>query len=95
MSKTIKLEDQTYAALETFRGKRETFSGAVDRLLVIKDAIAVMVNVMEGNVEFQTYKAKKLEALATKNTPGDSAQVRDVLAGEMEARSPSMSSGNV
>ena len=32
MSHTIKLEDRVYHQLETFRGKRETFSQAVERL---------------------------------------------------------------
>ncbi len=34
MSHTIKLEDRIYDKLERFRGKRETFSQAVERLLV-------------------------------------------------------------
>ena len=33
MSKTIKLSDETYSALETLREKRETFDEAVKRLL--------------------------------------------------------------
>ena len=33
MSHTIKLEDQVYDQLERFRGKRETYSQAVERLL--------------------------------------------------------------
>ena len=52
MSKTVKLEDKTYQALEKFRGKRETFSGAVDRLITIKDGVGVMVDVLEGNQKF-------------------------------------------
>lgn len=33
MSKTIKLQNGTYHRLEEVREKRETFSGAIDRLL--------------------------------------------------------------
>ena len=37
MSHTIKLEDRVYHQLEQFRGKRETFSQAVERLLGAKE----------------------------------------------------------
>jgi len=33
MSKTIKLDNQVHQQLEELRGKRETFSGAVARLI--------------------------------------------------------------
>ena len=39
MSRTIKLEDEVYDRLEAVRGKRETFSQAVERLLSIVEAI--------------------------------------------------------
>ncbi|GAH83510.1 unnamed protein product [marine sediment metagenome] len=35
MSKGIKLEDQVYYQLEEIRGKRETFSHVVERLLAV------------------------------------------------------------
>ena len=39
MSKTIKLEDSVYLELEELRGKRETFSEAVARILNVAKTI--------------------------------------------------------
>lgn len=39
MSKTIKLEDQVYHQLDQLRGKRETFSDVVARLLTTKEGV--------------------------------------------------------
>jgi len=35
MSKTIRVDDSVYGELEEFRGKRETFSQVIERLLAI------------------------------------------------------------
>ncbi|MBA7686612.1 hypothetical protein ES703_95062 [subsurface metagenome] len=43
MSKTIKLEDQVYNRLEELRGKRETFSQCVARLLEISRKVASLM----------------------------------------------------
>lgn len=40
MDRTIKLREDVYNRLEEVRGKRETFSEAVGRLLFIRDTIA-------------------------------------------------------
>ena len=48
MSKTIKLEDQVYNRLEELRGKRETFSQAVERRCY-QDEVSTVCNCNEGN----------------------------------------------
>jgi len=40
MSKTIKIEDKVYQKLDEIRGKRETFSQVVERLLTIREGLA-------------------------------------------------------
>jgi len=39
MSKSIKVTDEVYLALEAIREKRETFSEAIERLLRVYDTI--------------------------------------------------------
>jgi len=46
MSHTIKLEDQVYHRLERFRGKRETFSQAVERLLAAKEKGEELIDIL-------------------------------------------------
>ena len=43
MSKTIKLENQVYDRLDRLRGKRETFSDVVAKLLTTKDGVDTMI----------------------------------------------------
>ena len=45
MSKTIKLEDQVYYQLDNLRGKRETFSDIVTKLLTTKEGVDTMVGI--------------------------------------------------
>jgi len=44
MSKTIKLEDQVYHQLDNLRGKRETFSDIVAKLLTTKEGVDTMIH---------------------------------------------------
>jgi len=46
MSKTIKLDNEVYRRLEEIRGKRETFSGAVERLLSVLEGFRMIGNVI-------------------------------------------------
>ena len=46
MSHTIKLEDQVYTKLERFRGKRETFSQAVERLLAAGEKVNELIDIL-------------------------------------------------
>lgn len=48
MSHTIKLEDQVYNKLEKFRGKRETFSQAVERLLRAGEKVNELTDILGG-----------------------------------------------
>ena len=48
MSHTIKLEDQVYDQLERFRGKRETFSQVVERLLAAKEKANELLDILAG-----------------------------------------------
>ena len=45
MSKTIKLEDQVYHRLDNLRGKRDTFSDIVAKLLTTKEGVDTMVGI--------------------------------------------------
>lgn len=62
MLKTIKVSPVVYARLENFRGKHETFSQAVDRLLVIREGLYTLSNVVSGTKaygEWQDEQRKK------------------------------------
>lgn len=56
MTKTIKLKDEVYTKLETFRGKRETFSESIDRLLTMLDKVGELRNILEGQLNFEKHK---------------------------------------
>ena len=45
MSKTIKLEDKVYHRLDNLRGKRETFSDVVAKLLTTKEAADTLAGI--------------------------------------------------
>ena len=47
MSKTIKLENQVYYQLDRLRGKRETFSDVVAKLLTTKEGFDTMVKIWQ------------------------------------------------
>lgn len=64
MIKTIKLEEPTYEKLERFRGKRETFSQAVERLLRINDAISQLEDIIKGEIAGREDQRERLESAA-------------------------------
>jgi len=72
MSKTIKLEDQVYGKLDEFRGKHETYSQAVERLLELLSKVGELRSILEGQVNYAQFKATKLEELKEKVTSRDS-----------------------
>lgn len=45
MNKTIKLENQVYFQLDNLRGKRETFSDVVARLLTTKEGVDTLLGI--------------------------------------------------
>ncbi len=51
--KNIALEIEVYTRLEGFRGKRETFSEAVDRLLTMLEKVGELRDVLEGQIAFK------------------------------------------
>ena len=48
MSKTIKLENRVYFQLDQLRGKRETFSDVVAKLLTTKEGFDTMFQLWYG-----------------------------------------------
>jgi len=67
VSKTIKLEDNTYEKLERFRGKRETFSQATDRLLDVHEALGRVEDIIAGGIAFREGQRERLE----RQNPGE------------------------
>ena len=61
MSKTIRLDDNTYAKLERLRGKRETFSEATNRLLEIHAIMGSLTDTIEGGISFREGQKDRLE----------------------------------
>jgi len=58
--KNIQLSYEVYTKLETFRGKRETFSEAVGRLLTLLEKVGELRNVLEDQVKLQEGKHNEL-----------------------------------
>lgn len=59
MSKSVKLELSVYDRLEKFRGKKETFSAAVDRLLTLMEKMGELRNVIEGGINLRKQQERK------------------------------------
>jgi len=59
MSKTIKLENQVYYQLDRLRGKRETFSDVVAKLLTSKEGIDTMIQLWSDQGEEIPRTAKR------------------------------------
>ena len=51
MSKTIKLEDKVYRRLDDLRGKRDTFSDIVAKLLTSKEGIDTLLGIWHNRHE--------------------------------------------
>lgn len=45
MSKTIKVEERVYDQLDKLRGKRESFSDVVARLLTTKEGVDILLGI--------------------------------------------------
>lgn len=61
MPRNIQLSDEVYAKLEEFRGKRETFSEAVERLLNLLSKVSELREILEGQLAFRKHKLERLE----------------------------------
>ena len=62
--KTVKLAEPVYNRLDAFRGKRETFSQAVDRLLTLLDKVGELRGLLEGQTEFAHFQEEQLRKQA-------------------------------
>ena len=61
MSKTVKLEDDTYEKLNDFRRKDETRSQAVGRLLNINQALGQLEDILERQTRDRQLRADELQ----------------------------------
>lgn len=64
MPRNIQLQDDVYTRLETFRGKRETFSEAVNRLLTLLSKVSELRDVLEGGIKYEEWKEEQLDKIA-------------------------------
>lgn len=56
MSRAIKVEDQVYMDLDMIRGKGETYSQVVERLLEARLKMFELLNMIEGVLKYQEWK---------------------------------------
>lgn len=78
--KMISLSEATYNRLDRFRGKRESFDQAVERLLTLLDRVGELRTVLEGQIEYAEFKRKQLEKQAAAVGQRDSKALPDVPA---------------
>ena len=62
MSKSIKLQDDVYTCLDQARGKGETFSQVVDRLLDLRLMLLLADPILRGQKAYQEWKDAKKAA---------------------------------
>jgi len=73
MSKTIKLEEKTYHQLDQLRGKRDTFSDIVAKLLATKEGVDTIVGIWQGRpgeVAPGLYQGKESQRIKEGRTKG-------------------------
>ena len=61
MSKAIKVEAQVYTELDQLRGKGETFSQVIERLLVARLKMFELINRIEDLLKYQEWKQQQLQ----------------------------------
>ena len=59
MPKPIKLEEHVYDGVDELRGKGETFSQAVERLIQTRETVCELLDVLEGMIKFTEWKRKR------------------------------------
>ncbi len=74
MRKMINLSEKTYNRLELFRGKRESFDQAVERLLTLLDRVGELRSVIEGQIEYAQFQKEQLEKAAATRAELQKAQ---------------------
>ena len=60
MSRAIKVEDQVYTELDMIRGKGETFSQVVERLLKARIKMFEMLSMVEAALQYEEWKQQQL-----------------------------------
>ena len=60
MSRAIKVEDQVYQELDMIRGKGETFSQIIERLLQARLKMFELLSMIEGALQYEKWKQEKL-----------------------------------
>jgi len=79
MSRAIKVEDQVYTELDLIRGKGETFSQIIERLLEARLKMFETLNMVEGVLKYQEWKQKKLlEAIREQQAAAASSREADL-----------------
>ena len=63
MSRVIKVENHIYDHLERIRTKGQTFSQVIEELLTLRGSLFNMINVLEGQLKYNEWKAKRLQEL--------------------------------
>ena len=61
MGKNIKITDEVHRKLDNFRGKDETFSMAIDNLLVARLEICALITVIEGMIRYRQFQFEQLQ----------------------------------
>ena len=57
---SIKIEDDIYRKLDYYRGKRETFSMTIGKLLLLREGMIALTSTLEGLKEYAEFRAEKL-----------------------------------
>jgi hypothetical protein len=79
MSHSIKLQDETHTTLDQLRGKGETYSQAVDRLLDLWRIIRGVEPVLRGSYVYHEWKQRRAQEAAAVDGSGDSPTLPHVL----------------
>lgn len=78
MSKPIKVDDQVYDDLDKLRVKSVTFSQVIEQLL--KDRLAVFehLTILEGQVNFQVWRAERQKELESADAVRRDVEARTI-----------------
>lgn len=64
MSKVIRVEDKTYAALDHLRLGRQTFDDVIRNLLESRLKVLEMFSILEGQLGYREYQREKLDKIS-------------------------------
>lgn len=78
---SIKIDDETYKKLDEYRGKRETFSQAINRLLLLLSKVGELRSILEGGETFEQWQEEQLAKRLRRAAAGDSQKVPDLPTG--------------